>query len=158
MKKLFLIGLLFLLVLPAISQTTVSLTADTSGTMAGLAAGRTHYFTSPLITQGYHYAIECYVTTSGTHATDSTTVSVEGSVDGTNFFTLDCSTPGLISTAKYRSWQYTGYKLSSEGTGAVGWVWKPTTELNLRYVRLKITQYKLLSVLTINRAKLHLFK
>lgn len=31
MKKLFLIGLLFLLVLPAISQTTVSLTADTSG-------------------------------------------------------------------------------------------------------------------------------
>lgn len=143
------------------AQATISLTPDTTGTIIGTAAGNYHLFTSPIINLGYDgFAIEVYATTSGTHATDSTHVEVYASEDGTNYFMLtDLGTPYLISTAKYRAATTVGYKLSSEGTGAVGWVWKASdATLPYKYIRVKVTQYKVGSILTVNRCKLHLFK
>lgn len=142
---------------------TYTLTPDTTGTMTGNAAGLTHYFTSPAITSYAGWAVDLYVTTGGTHALDSTIVTLEASMDGTNYFKVSEITPKLIGTAAYRSTGvaaiiYTGKKYSSEGTGAVGWVWAATTPLTYKYVRIKVTQYRALSVLTINRAKLSIFK
>lgn len=161
MKKIFLLLALVIASYAVSAQTTVSLTPDTTGTIIGTAAGNYHNFTSPVITNAYQgFAIEVYVTTSGTHATDSTHVEIYASEDGTNYFMLtDLGTPYLISTAKYRSAFTVGYKLSSEGTGAVGWVWKGSAStLPYRYIRVKVTQYKVSSILTVNRCKLHLFK
>jgi hypothetical protein len=84
-------------------------------------------------------------------------------MDGTNFFKVSEVTPKLLGTAAWRSAGvtaiiYTGKKYSSEGTGAVGWVWAATTPLTYRYVRLKVTQYKASSILTVDRAKLSIYK
>jgi len=163
MKRFVFILAALLCFAAAQAQITVNFTADTAGAIAGTAAGTTHYYTSPQVTGTYYYTIELYVTAGGTHATDSTRVNVYGSMDGTNYYLLtDLGTPWLISTAKYRASDptvaTTAYRLSSEGTGAVGWVWHPTTILQYRYIRLKITQYKAASTLTMTRAKLHLFK
>lgn len=142
---------------------TYTLTPDTTGTITGLAGGRTHYFTSPAITSYAGWTVDIYVTTTGTHATDSTIVTLEASMDGTNFFKVSEVTPKLLGTAAWRSAGvtaiiYTGKKYSSEGTGAVGWVWAATTPLTYRYVRLKVTQYKASSILTVDRAKLSIYK
>lgn len=142
---------------------TFTLTPDTTGTIAGLAGGRTHYYTSPSINTYAAWTVDLYVTTGGTHATDSTIVTLEASMDGENYFKVSEITPKLLGTSAWRSTGvtailYTGKKYSSEGTGAVGWVWAATTPLTYKYIRLKVTQYKALSVLTINRAKLSIFK
>jgi hypothetical protein len=162
MKKLFLLFAILCLGFAAQAQ-VVSLTADTAGTLIGQAAGLTHKFTSPAITSNSQWAIELLVTPSGTHSTDSTRVQIFGSMDGTNYFQItDLGTPWLVGTAKYRGATdaagLCGYRLSSEGHAQVGWTFMPTTTLKYRYVQVRVTQYKLLSILTVDRAKLHIFK
>ena len=159
MKKIVLISLLLLAAFTAQPQIIARLTADTAGTIAGCTAGRTHYFTSPKITNGYNFSIEIYVTPSGTHATDSTKVVIEASSDGSTYFTLtDLGTPFKIGTAAYYASTTTATRLSGAGHDAVGWTWTPGYILTHRYVRAKITQYKTGSILTVNRANLHLYK
>lgn len=151
------------------AQVIVSLTPDTAGTIIGVdhattAGGNVHKFTSPQITGGYQaWAIDVYVTASGTHATDSTHVAVYGSYDGTNYFQItDLGTPWLIGSGVYYGSTYSGntymgVRLSSTGATA-GWGWKVASPMPYRYIQVKISQYKKLSILTVNRCKLHLFK
>lgn len=161
MKKLILLFAVLLLGYCTQAQVmsyTLNMATDSSGVYAGSGAGTVHYCTSPYIGSGaYNWTLELKVTASGTHATDSTEVIVEGSMDGTTYFKLtDLGTPWLGAYSVYYTVPVVGARLSA--TGAVGyWVWHPTVVLNYRYVRFKITQYKVLSVLTVNRAKLHLF-
>ena len=170
MKKLLL--LLALIVSIAASAQEVNLTPDTTGTLLGSAGGTVHTFTSPKINGSYQaWAIEVYVTTTGTHATDSTRVQMFGSMDGTNYFPLTYALMGIprlvgaayaASTFKYYQGTAgnatTGVKLSSEGTGAGGWTWNVTSPIPYRYVSVKITQYKASSILTVNKCRLHLYK
>jgi hypothetical protein len=160
MKKLILIFAALLFTATMHAQIFAAMTPDTAGTIAGMGVGRSHYFTSPAITQGYQaWAVDIYVTTTGTHATDSTNIIIEASEDGTNFFKLtDLGTPWKISTAAYYASTTTATRLSSAGTGAVGWVWKIVSPLPYRYVRAKITQYKDASILTVNRCNLVVVK
>lgn len=159
MKKLIFVIALLVGFVCANAQTTINLTADTTGTIAGTAAGTYHLYTSPIITQGYSgYSIDVYVTASGTHATDSTHIEIYASLDGTNYFKLtDLGTPYLVSYGTYQSSVTMASRLSSAGATA-GWAWKGTTTLPYRYIQVKVTQYKVASVLTINRCKLHLYK
>lgn len=159
MRKLMILFAFMAFWMLAGAQTTISLTPDSTGTITGTATGKMHEYTSPVISGRYSFAVEVYVTTGGTHATDSTQVYVYGSMDGTNYFQItDMGTPWLLGTAKYSASRKCGYKKSSEGTGAVGWVWHPDTDLNYRYIKVTIEQFKAASVLTVNRCKLHVFK
>jgi len=167
MKKLISLLCALLISTVLLAQTnTITMVPDTAGTIIGVdnattTGGNIHKFTAGVINTGYSgWAVEVYVTTSGTHATDSTRVEVYGSMDGTNYFKItDLGTPWLLGTAKYRAGtDLVGYKLSSEGTGAVGWVWKSAAPITYRYIQVKIAQLKKLSILTVNRCKLHLFK
>ena len=170
-KLLILFSVLIFAAFQVDAQTTINLTPDTTGTIIGVdnavtTGGNMHKFTSPVITQGWRWGVYVYVTTTGTHATDSTRVEIWGSQDGTNYFRLkyeDVGRPALLSTAKFYygvavTGFTTGVKLSSEGTGAVGWYWTPTTVLPYRYVQVRIYQLKAGSILTVNKCQLHLFK
>lgn len=172
MKKLFLILFAVLTVSIGQAQTVAALTPDTTGTLLGSAPGTVHTFTSPKITGDYKaWSIEVYVTTTGTHATDSTHAQMYGSMDGTNYFPLTYAlmgVPRLVGAAFAAStFSYyqgtagnltTGTKLSSAGTGAGGWTWNVLTPCPYKYIAVKITQYKALSVLTVNRCHIHLVK
>jgi hypothetical protein len=162
MKKLFVTLAFLFSVAILMAQTTITMKPDTAGTIAGTASGVTHTFTvGPISGGSYTYSVEVYVTASGTHATDSTHVTLYASMDGTNYFKLtDQGIPWLLSYAAYNSTDlptYTAKRLSSAGATA-GWVWHPTWYLQYRYYQVRVTQYKVGSVLTINKARLHLFK
>lgn len=159
MKKFILIVMVMFLAVATHAQTIASLTSA-KDTIHGNGAGNTRTWTSPAVTQGYRaWTVEVYVTTTGTHATDSTHAEVYASMDGTNYFKLtDLGTPYLIGTSAYYSSTVVGTKLSSAGTGAVGWVWHMNSPLPYRYIQVKLTQYKLLSIITMTRGKLHLYK
>lgn len=162
MKKLFLTIAFLFSVAVLMAQNTITMTPDTAGTIAGTAAGVTHKYTVGPITGGpYPYAVEVYITASGTHATDSTHVALWASMDGTNYFQLtDQGTPWLLGYAVYNSTALPttiGKRLSSAGATA-GWIWHPTWYMQYRYYQVRVTQYKVGSILTVNRAKMHLFK
>jgi len=177
MKKLIILSIFSLMWFVVHSQTTVSLTPDTTGTIIGVdnattTGGNVHTFKSPQITGGpYFWSLEVYVTIAGTHATDSTRVVVYSSMDGTNYTQLtyaDLGIPKLAGagTATATTTYYQGVapagevgaRRSSAGTGAGGWNWHPTTPLTYRYIMVKIYQLKALSTCTVNKCRLHLFK
>lgn len=159
MKKLIFI-LIAMMIVGAVQSQTIAALTSAKDSIHGNAAGNSRSWISPQITQGYRaWAVEIYVTTTGTHATDSTNVTLWASMDGTNYFKLtDLGTPWLIGTSAYYASTVVATKLSSAGTAAVGWVWHMNTPLPYRYIKATVTQYKLLSVVTLTRAKLHLYK
>lgn len=172
MKKLFLIMFAFQMMGAAQSQVVATLTPDTTGTILGSAPGTVHRFTSPVITGSYSsWSVEVYVTTTGTHATDSTHAQMYGSMDGTNYFPLTYALMGVprlvgagFAASTFSYYQgvagalTTGTKLSSAGTGAGGWIWNVLSPCPYRYIAVKITQYKAASILTVNKCRLHLVK
>lgn len=161
MKKLFLISLVLLLGIVASAQNTITLYPDTAGTIVGSGAGVLHKFTSGNIQSGaLPYSIEVFVTASGTHVDDSTRVHVYGSMDNVNFFKItDLGTPWTTASGAYRAGtDITAYRLSNGGGATGGWVWHPTWYLQYRYIQVRITQYKVGSILTVNKCRLHLFR
>lgn len=169
MKTFLLIAALILFSVVSQAQYMIALTPDTTGTLSVTSTNTSvmHKFTSPRITSLMQYSLDVYVTASGTHATDSTHVSVWGSMDGTNYFQITTlGTPWLVGYGAYyattyllgsaSAYTYTGYRLSSAGATA-GWAWTPQLWMTWRYIQVRITQYKALSVLTVNRCYLHTF-
>lgn len=159
MKTFLLIAALILFSVVSQAQYMIALTPDTTGTLSVTSTNTSvmHKFTSPRITSLFQYSLDVYVTASGTHATDSTEVKLYGSMDGTNYFLITTAgTPWLLNSGIYYSSVPMGARLSSTGATA-GWVWTPQLWMTWRYIQVRITQYKALSVLTVNRCYLHTF-
>jgi hypothetical protein len=167
MKKLIALFSALLISTMLLAQSNmITMVPDTTGTIIGVdnattTGGNIHKFTAGVINTGYSgWAIEVFVTATGTHATDSTRVTVYGSMDGTNYFKItDLGTPWLLGGAAYRAGtDVAGYRLSDGGGATGGWIWKVASPMTYRYLRVQIAQFKKSSILTVNRCKLHLFK
>lgn len=154
MKKLIVILFAFLAFGMAQAQNGQRLTF-TPATNDSIVGAATKYCTlaSP-ISGRWNGVIEVYITPS-ISSSDSTHVWVEGSQNGSTWYTLTgLGTPMLNTGTYYITGTYI-YK-GRMGTTASSWMWSPTWYINSPYLRVAVQHFKAATSVKITRAAIYL--
>lgn len=129
--------------------------AFTPATNDSIVGAATKYCTlATPITGRWNGAIEVYITPS-ISSSDSTHVWVEGSQNGTTWYTLTGLGTPLLNTGTYYSAGTYAYK-GRMATTAASWYWQPTWYINPPYLRVAVQHFKAATSVKITRATIYL--
>lgn len=151
MKKLFLVLAFLSFGILAIAQVSLTFTPATNDSLVA-ASGAKYCTLAKPITAQWVGAIEVYFTRS-LGSGDSTNVSVEGSQNGSVWYTLDMGTPAITGTGSY----YSSTK-TTKLVGTAGVLITPNWFIAPPYLRLKTQHWVAASSVKITRATIYLKK